>query len=308
MSKINLSDFKLGLFAFIAWMRKFLGRHRPAAVGFVLLSLVVGVALFGPLFVGDAMEVHQHVDGEQGMGLLTWQHPLGLDKQGYGVFTRLVYGARTTTLVALAATLLSLVLGSLTGAVAGFAGGWVDAILMRLVDLAMSLPGFLLALVMVAIFREQPALEAYQFEVVIFAVGFVGAPLFARQVRAEVLRVQSQEFVAAAMALGYRPGRILFRHVLPNSIGPIIVLGTLGMGTAILDVAGLNFLGLGGDPYEVPEWGLTLAQGWQDRPLANTQVAAAGICIFISVLGFNLLGDGLKDELDPRSRRGTVQL
>lgn len=291
------------------WWLKFMRRHRPASLGFVLLALVIGTAIFGPWFMEtQPLDVFQLVEGEQGMSVLTDEHPLGLDKQGYDVFTRIVYGARTTTLIALSATLLSLVLGTLTGALAGFLGGWFDTIAMRLVDLAMSVPGFLLALVLVAIFRQQPWLEQRQLEVVIFAVGFVGAPLIARQVRAEVIRVQTQEFVAAARALGYRPGRVLFRHVLPNCVGPIIVLGTLGMGTAILDVAGLNFLGLGGDPYRVPEWGLILAQGWQERPLANVQVAAAGIAIFVTVLGFNLLGDGLRDELDPRARKGTSQL
>ena len=131
--------------------------------------------------------------------------------------------------------------------------------------------------------------------------------MFARQVRAEVIRVRTLEFVTAARALGIRPPRVLALHVLPNSLAPIVVLGTLGLGSAILDVAGLNFLGLGGDPFEPPEWGLILAQGWDKRPDANLQIAMAGLAIFVTVLGFNLLGDGLKDELDPRTRRRGVR-
>jgi peptide/nickel transport system permease protein len=143
----------------------------------------------------------------------------------------------------------------------------------------------------------------FKLQNLIISVGLVGAPVFARQVRAEVIRVATLDYVGAARALGFSEVRVLFRHVLPNSMGPIIVLGTLSMGGAILDVAGLNFLGLGGDPFLDPEWGQILAQGWPDRPKADLQIALSGLAIFGTVLGFNLLGDGLKDELDPRTRR-----
>jgi len=132
-------------------------------------------------------------------------------------------------------------------------------------------------------------------------VGIAGAPSFARQVRAEVLRIKALEFVEAASALGYSHGRVLWRHVLPNCLTPIIVLGTLGLGGSILSVAGLAFLGLGGDPF-VPEWGLMLKLGWDQSAQGASQVGLSGACILVTVLGFNLLGDGLRDWLDPRTR------
>lgn len=276
---------------FLGWWATFLRHHKPALVGFVLVTGVVLTALLGPiLFPYGPSDVFQ-----------SWltpalKHPLGTDSQGYDLTARMVYGARTTLLVALASMTLSLFLGTLLGALSGYAGGKVDMLLMRFVDFAMSFPSFLLAMVVVAILGRRQ-------ENLILAVGLVGTPLFARQVRAEVLRVTSLEYVTAARAMGYGWARILFAHVLPNSLAPIIVLGTLGMGSAILDVAGLNFLGLGGDPFAVPEWGMILTQGWKKLPQANLQVTISGLAIFVTVMGFNLLGDGLKDELDPRTRR-----
>ncbi len=275
----------------LRWWGTFLRHHRPAAVGFVLVGAVVLTALLGPILVPYAPD-----QAFERFAPVSLQHPLGTDSQGYDLLARMVHGARTTLLIALACMTLSLCLGTLAGAVAGYVGGAVDMLLMRVVDFAMSFPSFLLAMVTVAVLGRE-------LENVIVAVGLVGAPLFARQVRAEVLRVSALEFVTAARALGPSPARILFAHVVPNSLAPVIVLGTLGMGSAILDVAGLNFLGLAGDPFEVPEWGLILTQGWSKRPDADLQVAAAGLAIFVTVLGFNLLGDGLKDELDPRTRR-----
>jgi peptide/nickel transport system permease protein len=273
----------------VRWWGRFLRHHRPASVGFVLVALVLLVAVVGPL-------VASHGPTDPGERLLpaSLEYPLGTDSQGYDLFARMVYGSWVTLAIALASITLSLCLGSLVGAVAGFVGGAVDLVLMRLVDFAMSFPSFLLAMVTVAVLGpSQPNL--------VVAVGLVGAPMFARQVRAEVIRVRGLEFVTAARAMGLTQPQILFGHVLPNSVGPIIVLGTLGLGSAILDVAGLNFLGLGGDPFAVPEWGLILKQGWNQH--ANLQISVAGLAIFTTVLGFNLLGDGLKDELDPRTRR-----
>lgn len=275
----------------LRWLWAFLRHHRPALVGTVLVVLVTATAAVGPFVLSHAPD---DVFAQYAKPSAT--HLLGTDSQGYDLFTRMVHGARTTILIALASMTMSLVLGTLTGAVAGFAGGKTDLLVMRLVDVAMSFPSFLLAMVTVAVLGTE-------LENVIIAVGLVGAPMFARQIRAEVLRVVSQDYVMAARSLGLAAQRVLFAHVLPNSLGPIIVLGTLSMGSAILSVAGLNFLGLGGDPFRVPEWGLILKQGWDRRPAANLQVTVAGLAIFVTVLGFNLLGDGLKDELDPRTRR-----
>jgi peptide/nickel transport system permease protein len=280
-----------GWVRFRTWAWTFLRHHRPALVGTILVGAVVLTALLGPFVVPYPP------DQDFGRFLpMSFSHPLGTDSQGYDVLTRMVHGARVTLAIALLSMTLSLSLGTAVGATAGFFGGWFDLVMMRVVDFAMSFPSFLLAMVVIAILG--PSLEK-----LVLAIGFVGAPLFARQIRAEVLRVNAQEYITAARALGLSRGRILWRHVLPNSLTPVIVLGTLTMGSAILDVAGLNFLGLGGDPYQTPEWGLILKQGWDKRPLGDLQVTAAGMAIFVSVLGFNLLGDGLKDELDPRTRR-----
>ena len=275
----------------LAEFLKFLRRHKPAIVGTSLILLMIIAAVAAPLIAPyDPMQGLQRYNEPAGSEFL-----LGTDAQGRDLFSRLIWGARTTLLIALAATLLSLVLGSLVGSLAGYFGGAVDSFLMRAIDFMMSFPSFLLAVVTVAVLGKS-------LENLIWAVGIVGIPLFARQVRAEVLRLRSLEFVEAARALGCSRMRILLRSLLPNCLTPIIVLGTLGMGGAILDVAGLAFLGLGGDPF-VPEWGLILKLGWDESSKGAFQVGVAGACILGTVLGFNLLGDGLRDWLDPRSRQ-----
>ncbi len=278
---------KAALFDFLLFLRG----HRPAQAGLTLIGVVVLAGVFAPLF-----SPHGPMDAVPGGFFLpaSADHWLGTDSQGRDIFTRLLYGARTSLSVALAATLLSLAAGSLVGALAGYFGRWVDMVLMRLVDFMMSFPSFLLAVVTVAALGKS-------LTNLIWAVGIAGAPSFARQVRAEVLRLKNQEFVEAAQALGYGHGRILGRHLLPNCLSTIIVLGTLGMGGSILSVAGLAFLGLGGDPF-VPEWGLMLKLGWDQSAKGAFQVGVAGACILVTVLGFNLFGDGLRDWLDPRSR------
>lgn len=271
---------------------RFFMRHRPAQMGIFLVALVVIAAVAAPVLTpwGPRESVSYDFFASPSSG-----HPLGLDGQGYDLLSRVVYGARTTLRIALLATLLSLLIGGTLGAIAGYVGAWVDLTLMRVVDFMMSFPSFLLAVVMVAVLGKS-------LDNLVLAVGIVGAPLFARQMRAEVLRIKSMEFIESARALGYSHLRILVRHVLPNCLTPLIVLATLGMGGAILDVAGLAFLGLGGDPFD-PEWGLILKAGWNSPTQGAFQVGVAGLCILCTVLGFNLLGDGLRDWLDPRSRQ-----
>lgn len=270
---------------------KFIRRHRPAQVGLFLILIVVFAAVFAPVLTpwGPKEPVSYEFFGDPSSA-----HWLGLDGQGYDLFSRMVYGARTTLRIALQATLLSLVLGGTLGAVSGYFGRWTDLLLMRVVDFMMSFPSFLLAVVMVAILGRS-------LENLVWAVGIVGTPLFARQMRAEVLRVKEMEYVEAARALGFGHLRIVIRGVIPNCLTPLIVLTTLGMGSAILDVAGLAFLGLGGDPF-APEWGLILKAGWNSPGQGTFQVGVAGAAILGTVLGFNLFGDGLRDWLDPRTR------
>lgn len=270
---------------------RFVKTHRPAQAGIVLILIVCFAALLaGVIAPFGPMEAVPN----KFFAPISSEHWLGTDSQGRDLFSRLLYGARYTLAVALSATLFSLLAGSVIGAVAGYFGRWVDTVLMRFIDFMMSFPSFLLACVAVAILGKS-------LENLIWAVGIAGAPSFARQVRAEVLRLRAQEFVEAALSLGYGHGRVLFRHIVPNCLTPIIVLGTLGMGGSILSVAGLAFLGLGGDPF-VPEWGLMLKLGWDQSSAGAFQVGVSGACILVTVLGFNLFGDGLRDWLDPRSR------
>jgi len=274
----------------LTWFRRFVTTHRAAAVGAVLVGVVILVAMVGPMLtphnaMDDVFEPNMRPSGT---------HWLGTDTQGRDITSRLCAGARTTLRIALLATLLSAALGTLIGAVAGYVGGRIDLLLMRVVDFAMSFPAFLLAMVTVALLGKQ-------LNNIVWAVGIVMAPIVARQIRAEVLRISARDYVLAARAVGAGPMRIILMHVLPNCVAPLIVLTTLGMGTAILDVAGLTFLGLGGDVFQ-PEWGLMLKHAWGEIDRATLQMTAAGLAIFITVLGFNLLGDGLRDELDPKMR------
>ena len=273
---------------------RFTRRHKPAIAGVVLILIMVTAAAgsewIAPYPPMQGLQIYNAPASSQ-----FW---LGTDAQGRDLFSRLVWGARYTLLIALAATMLSLLFGTIIGALAGFFGGALDTLLMRAIDFMMSFPSFLLAVVTVAVLGKS-------LENLIWAVGLVGIPLCARQVRAEVLRISSLEFVDAARSLGASPFHVLIRTVLPNCVTPIIVLATLGMGSAILDVAGLAFLGLGGDPF-VPEWGLILKLGWDESSKGAFQVGVSGACILGTVLGFNLLGDGLRDWLDPRMRQGRL--
>jgi peptide/nickel transport system permease protein len=224
------------------------------------------------------------------------RHWLGTDRTTYDVFSRLLYGARLSLLTGMAAVALSLFIGVPLGAISGYAGGKVDNLFMRAVDLMLAFPSIVLAIAIASL------IEARSVSTVIVAVGVVSVPTVARQVRASVLQVKNQEFVVAARAMGMSPARILARHVLPKCLAPIIVLSTLGVGYAILSAAGLNFLGLGPEP-TVAEWGVMLTDGYsyvlQDQQWV---VIPPGAAIAITVLGFNLLGDGLRKALDPRAR------
>lgn len=274
----------------LSWTWLLIRSHRAALIGACAVTTILLIALLGPLLVPYGPL--ESVGSAQSPNASHW---LGTDSQGYDLLSRIVSGGRTTLGIAFVATMLSTLLGSTVGAIAGYAGGKVDMLLMRAVDFAMSFPTFLLAMVVVAILGKDVTN-------VVLAVGIVSAPMFARQVRAEVIRVESMEFILAARAVGATGPRILLRHVLPNCVGPIVVLATLMMGTAILDVAGLTFLGLGGDPYRTPEWGLILTQGWNDVSDRPLQVTVPCLAIFVTVLGFNLLGEGIRDRLDPRSK------
>lgn len=270
-----------------------LRRDRGALVGLVLVAVVVLMAVFAPLAPYGPKERDR--DALEALPPSS-KHLLGTDGSGYDVFSRLLYGARISLATGLAAIALAMLVGIPLGAISGFAGGWVDWALMRAVDVMLAFPSVVLAIAIAALFADRSVTT------VIIAVGVVNVPLVARQVRGSVLQIRTQEYVTAARSLGMRPARILFRHVLPNCIAPIIVLATLGVGFAILSAAGLNFLGLGPEA-RVAEWGVMLKEF--DRHVMSDETwvfIPPGVAIAITVLGFNLLGDGLRRALDPRTR------
>jgi len=222
-------------------------------------------------------------------------HPLGTDELGRDVLARLLQGARITLVITMAAVALALVVGATLGLAAGFYGGAVDTAIMRSVDVLMSMPGFLLAIGIIA------ALGVGTTNVIL-AVGIYSIPTFARIARASTLSVKAEEYVTAARSLGATDRRIMWRHVLPNIVPPLIVQTSLRMATAILSASSLSFLGLGTQP-PTPEWGAMLSAGRDYMTRAPLLVAAPGLAILTVALSFNLLGDGLRDSLDPRLKR-----
>jgi peptide/nickel transport system permease protein len=224
----------------------------------------------------------------------SWTHLFGTDELGRDMFSRIIYGARTSFPIALIVVACSLAIGGALGAVAGYVGGFVDTVLMRLVELFFAFPRIILAMAVAAAFG--PSVRN-----TIVALVIVSWPVFARVARGAVLSCVHEDFVSSALTLGRSPWRVLAVDVLPNVAGPIVVLATLDLGSAILLLASLSYLGLGIRPPS-PEWGSTVADGSLDfmRWWVGT---FAGLAIMLAVLGFNLLGDGLRDVLDPRTSR-----
>jgi peptide/nickel transport system permease protein len=223
------------------------------------------------------------------------QHLLGLDDLGRDVLSRIVWGARVSLRVGFSVVLLASIIGITLGAMAGYFGGVVDTVVMRITDILLAFPGILLAIALVAVLG--PSLNN-----VILALATIGWVGYARLVRGQVLKVREMEFVTAAKALGARSPRVIVRHVLPNVINPVIVMATLGLAGAILAEAALSFLGLGVQP-PTPSWGAMLTAGRRYLGLANHLAIYPGIAIMLAVMGLNFLGDGLIDALDPKYRK-----
>jgi len=220
---------------------------------------------------------------------------LGTDGNLRDQFSRIVYGSRVSLTLGLFTVTLALVVGSFLGAVAGYTGGWIDNVIMRVMDVVLGFPSLLLAIAIVSVFG--PGLRN-----ALIAIAVVTIPAYARVMRAQVLSIKETDFVAAARALGAAPRQILLRRVVPNALTPLVVLATLGIATAILEAAGLSFLGLGAQP-PLAEWGSMLASERNQVFTSPHLVFFPGLAIMITVLGFNLMGDGLRDALDPTLNR-----
>ncbi|MCE0536304.1 ABC transporter permease [Kineosporia rhizophila] len=276
--------------------RSFLGalwRHRSSRVGLILAGFTLAVALIGPFLVlGSASSDPNHQDLSQSLLGSSSGHWLGTDDLGRDELVRIVNGARYTLVMAVAAVAIAAAAGLVVGAVSGYAGGWTDLVIQRLVDIILSFPGFLMALSLVAILGTGMTN-------LIIAVAVSAFPRFVRVTRSGVLTVMRLPYVEAARSQGLPPLRILRRHVVPNALGALIVQTPLEIGSAVLTGAGLGFLGLGvAEP--TPEWGAMLGDGRDLLFTDPTLVTYPGIAIFVAILGFNLLGDGIRDVLDPR--------
>ena len=282
-------------------------RQRSALIGLTILISLFLIALFAPLiapFNPDSSMLDLGEAGKRGAApcvhlfgcaAATPQHLMGLDSNLRDEFSRVIFGARVSLPMGFLTVGFAIVIGTLVGAVAGFAGGWLDNILMRIMDIVLSFPSLILAIAIVTVLG--PGLFNS-----LLAIGIVSIPVYARVMRASVLSVREADFVTASRALGESSGGLLARRVLPNALTPLIVQGTLGIGGAILEVAALSFVGLAAQP-PLAEWGSMIAG---DRNLffsAPHLIFFPGFAITLSVLGFNLLGDGIRDALDPRLNR-----
>lgn len=279
-----------------------LSRHRSFRVGGVMLVFLVLVALFANVLAPyDPIKPLRTVKRRAppcihllGCPAAEEEHVMGIDGNSRDLFSRVIFGARLSLQIGFATTLFAIAIGSFLGAIAGYAGGWVDTVIMRVMDVLLAFPSLLLAIAIVAVLGTG-LINA------LLAIGIVSIPVYARLFRSSVLAIKELEYVTAARSVGSHSTRLLWRHILPNALTPIIVAGTLGIASTILEAAALSFLGLGAEP-PTPEWGLMLGEERNSVFNAPHLVFFPGIAIMITVLAFNLIGDGLRDALDPRLR------
>jgi len=270
-------------------------RHNRAAMaGLVVLILLILVALFAPLLTryGPNEQVGPLTTDPAGPSGEFW---FGLDRQGKDMFSRLIYGTRLSLLVGLVSVAVGFSIGMVLGAVAGYMGGWIDNAIMRTMDVMLAIPSLLLAIGLITVLGR----GLFQ---IMLAVGIVNVPIFARLLRSGIIAQRESDYVTAARSIGAPGRRLLLVHILPNSLAPVIVQATLAMATAIIDVAGLSFLGLGPADPGLPEWGRILAENASRLESGAHLVFFPGFAIVISVLAINLIGDGLRESLDPKLR------
>ena len=269
--------------------------HTPSAmVGLFLIGLFLFVAIFAPIISPYDPTAGNIIHRFEAPSI---QHLLGTDLQGRDILSRILWGARASLWVSILSVTLGLMIGLVTGAISGFFGGWVDFWIMRIVDVMLSLPGLLLTITIVVFLG--PGLNT-----IAFAIAIENVPIFARILRSSILGLKESDFTTAARSIGARERRILLNHIMPNALTPVIVAATLALATAIVDAAGLGFLGFGPQDPATPEWGTMLTDTYRYLTSgAGFTALFPGIAIVLSVLGFNLLGDGLREALDPRLKR-----
>jgi ABC-type dipeptide/oligopeptide/nickel transport system permease subunit len=271
-------------------------KRNPAAMaGVVVTVLLILVAIFAhQISPYDYKEQVGPLDNSSPAGPSS-EFKFGLDELGRDLFSRVIHGTRLSLLIGVVSVAVGFSLGMFLGAVAGYFGGWVDGLIMRFMDMMLSIPGVLLAIGLVSVLGQG------LFQIMI-AVGITNVPIFARLLRGSILAQRESDYVMAARSVGAPGRRLLLVHILPNSLAPVIVQGTLAMATAIIDVAGLSFLGLGPADPSFPEWGKMLAESASRLEQASHLVIFPGFAIVISVLALNLIGDGLREAIDPKLR------
>jgi peptide/nickel transport system permease protein len=289
---------RAGSLAHEAWYR--FRRHRLALFGFVVATAIAIVVIAGPLVYRTPMDA---LDFKAKLQAPSRTHPLGTDDLGQDLLARLLYGGRISLAVGVSAMLIALTVGVVMGAAAGYAGGVVDHVLMRVTDLFLSLPQLPLLLLVIYLFRDYVRArlgpEAGIFVLIVAVIGGLRWMPVARIVRAQFLTLREQDFVHAARALGASPGRQIVRHILPNALGPVVVAASLDVAAAIIAESTLSFLGLGFPP-DIPTWGRILFDAKDSLDHAPHWAIFPGTAIFLTVLSINYVGDGLRDALDPR--------
>lgn len=266
-------------------------KNKRALVGFWMVVFCVVVALF-------AHWVAPYDPIEQNMEIMlegpSWSHPLGTDEFGRDILSRIIHGTQISLMTGIVGVLIAVVLGVALGTISGYFGGWADSLIMRLMDIFMAFPSFLLALAIVSVLG--PGMVN-----VMIAIGIFSVPTFARLSRSSVISIKDKEYIEAVKSMGGSHLHIIMKHIIPNSIAPIIVLSTMRIATAIITAAGLSFLGMGAQP-PTPEWGAMLSTGREYLRVAPHVSTMPGLAIMFLVLGFNMLGDGLRDALDPKMK------
>lgn len=275
------------------WLEAWRGfrKSKVAVVGAGIVFFFVLLALFGPLIAKEGINEQMMADRLHPPSAEYW---LGTDDFGRDILSRIIHGARISLWVGFFSVIGSVVVGSVLGIVAGYYGRWIDTVISRIFDIMLAFPSILLAIAIVSVLG--PSLQN-----ALIAIAIINVPNFGRLIRSRVLSIKEDEYITAAKGIGMKDVRILFSHILPNSMAPVIVQGTLAVATAILEAAALGFLGLGAQAPQ-PEWGKMLADSRNYLQSAPWTMIFPGLAIMLTVLGFNLMGDGLRDALDPKMK------